>query len=211
MENTILTFDTGGIIKVPIVTIPLRHQINTNFLHKIGWNVQAAYHRKKRRAGLFALALLFTTNTIQAQAPRYEMSPIAGMMGGSALIGLRASMNYHPVTLELATDQVMGHTATLYPITLNAVLELADLKKTVPYGIVGGGLFLTVPTNSVGDQTVSSVGLCFGGGIRYYITQTLGIRFETKQLFTRIQNRTDNRQELLIFQSTSLGVVFAFG
>lgn len=141
----------------------------------------------------------------------FEFSPGAGIMGGSMLFGLRISMNYHPVTLELATDQVMGRTATLYPITLNAVLDLAESKKTVPYGIVGGGLFLTVPTNSVGDQTISSVGLNFGGGIRYYFTPRMGLRFETKQLFTRIQNRADNRQELLIFQSSSLGVIFAFG
>ncbi len=127
------------------------------------------------------------------------------------LFGLRAAMNYHPVTLELATDQVMGRTATLYPLTLNAVLDLADSRKTVPYGIIGGGLFVTVPINSVGDQTISSIGLNFGGGIRYYITPRIGIRFETKQLFTRIQNRADNRQELLIFQSSTLGVLFAFG
>jgi len=63
---------------------------------------------------------------------------------------------------------------------------------------------VTVPINSVGDQTISSIGLNFGGGIRYYITPRIGIRFETKQLFTRIQNRADNRQELLIFQSSTL-------
>ncbi len=142
---------------------------------------------------------------------QYEFSPAAGLMGGSALIGMRISMNYHPVNLELATDQVMGRTATLYPVTLNAVLDLADSKKTVPYGIIGGGLFLTVPINSVGDQTVSSIGVNFGGGIRYYINSRIGIRFETKQLFTRIDNRADHRQELLIFQSSSLGVLFAFG
>jgi hypothetical protein len=141
----------------------------------------------------------------------FEFSPAAGFMGGSALIGLRASMNYHPVTLELSAEQVMGIRATLYPLSLNVVLDLADSRKTVPYGIVGGGLFLTAPTNSVGDQVVSSVGLSFGGGLRYYFLPNLGIRFETKQLFTRIDNRQDNRKELLIFQSTSLGVIFAFG
>lgn len=142
---------------------------------------------------------------------QFEVSPSAGVMGGSALIGVRASMNYHPVTLELATDQVMGRLATLYPVTLNAVLDLADSKKTVPYGIVGGGIFLTIPINSVGDQTISSIGINFGGGLRYYMSPRLGIRFETKQLFTRIDNRADHRKELLIFQSTSLGVIFEFG
>jgi hypothetical protein len=144
-------------------------------------------------------------------AYQYEFSPSAGLMGSSALIGLRVSMNTHPVTLELATDQVMGRTATLFPITVNAVLNLADLKKTVPYALIGGGLFLTVPINSVGDQTISSIGINFGGGLRYYISSRIGLRLETKQLFTRIENRRDHRQELLIFQSTSLGVIIAFG
>ena len=140
----------------------------------------------------------------------FEFSPNVGFMGGSALIGLRASMGF-PVSCELAVDQVIGRTATLYPITVNAKLDLANSARTVPYGIVGGGLFLTVPLNSVGDQTISSVGLCFGGGLRYYLNSKIGIRFETKQLFTRIDNQQDHRKELLIFQSSSLGVIFAFG
>ncbi|HKP94478.1 MAG TPA: hypothetical protein VJ385_01855 [Fibrobacteria bacterium] len=141
----------------------------------------------------------------------FEISPTVGFMGASALIGARAGMNYFPVSLELAAEQVLGRTATLYPITFNAILVLANSTRTVPYGIVGGGLFLTVPLNSVGDQTVSSVGLCFGGGFKYYITSKIGIRFETKQLFTRIKHQHDERKDLLIFQSSSLGVVFAFG
>ena len=140
----------------------------------------------------------------------FEFSPNVGFMGGSPLIGLRASMGF-PVSCEFAVDQVIGRTATLYPITLNAKLDLANSARTVPYGIVGGGLFLTVPLNSVGDKTISSVGLCFGGGLRYYLNSRIGIRFETKQLFTRIDNQQDHRKELLIFQSTSLGVLFAFG
>lgn len=140
----------------------------------------------------------------------FEISPTAGMMGGSALLGLRASMLYRPVTLEMSAEQVMGRSATLYPFTVNAILDLARVSRAVPFAIVGGGLFLTVPSNSVGDETVSSVGLNFGGGLRFYLNPKLGIRFETKQLFTRVDNRLDKREELLIFQSSSLGVIFAF-
>lgn len=140
----------------------------------------------------------------------FEISPTAGMMGGSALLGLRASMLYRPVTLEMSAEQVMGRAATLYPFTVNAILDLARVSRAVPFAIVGGGLFLTVPSNSVGDETVSSVGLNFGGGLRFYLNPKLGIRFETKQLFTRVDNHLDKREELLIFQSSSLGVIFAF-
>ena len=42
----------------------------------------------------------------------FEVSPTVGFMGASALIGARASMNYFPVSLELAVEQVIGRTAT---------------------------------------------------------------------------------------------------
>ena len=140
----------------------------------------------------------------------FEASPTVGFMGGSALLGVRASMG-HPVSLELSAEQVTGRRATLYPLTFNLAYDLSYDSRAIPYGMVGGGLFLTVPLNTVGDGTVSSVAVCFGGGLKYFITSAIGIRFETRQLFTRIQNKIDNREELLIFQSTSLGVVFAFG
>jgi len=168
-----------------------------------------------RIAWLLALAA-----SVSAQAPRlkpgaepsrYEISPSAGFMGGSVLMGVRAGMNHHPVTLEFATEQVIGRTATLYPFTMSAVLDLSSPARLVPYGTVGGGLFLTVPANSVGDQAVSSVGLCFGGGLRCYLFRKVGLRFETRQMFTRLQNKLDNREEILIFQSSSLGVIFGFG
>ena len=99
----------------------------------------------------------------------------------------------------------------IYTSMINLAYDLSLDSRAIPYGIVGGGLFLTVPLNTVGDETISSVGLEFGGGLKYFITNSIGIRFETKQLFTRVRNKADDRQELLIFQSTSLGVVFAFG
>jgi hypothetical protein len=142
----------------------------------------------------------------------WEISPSLGLMGGSVLLGLKASMAYRPVTLEAAVDQVMGRTATLFPFTVNAVLDMSAPARVVPFAIVGGGLFLTVPTNSVGNETISTMGLNFGGGLRFYLNRKLGFRFETKQLFTRVENslETVKREELLIFQSSSLGVIFAF-
>lgn len=149
---------------------------------------------------------------LPGQGAGWELSPNLGMMGGSALLGIKASMTYRPVTFEAAADQVMGRAATLYPFTVNAVLDLARPSRVVPFAVVGGGLFLTVPSNSVGNETVTSMGLNFGGGLRFYLNRFLGVRFETKQLFTKVENRLDEkkRNELLIFQSTSLGVIFAF-
>ena len=139
----------------------------------------------------------------------FEISPTVGFMGGSALLGVRVCMG-NPVSLELSAEQIIGRTATLYPLTFNLAYDLSFEARAIPYGIVGGGLFLTVPNNTVGDETVSSVGAEFGGGLKYFVTNAIGVRFETKQAFTRIRNQADNRDELLIFQSTSLGVVFAF-
>jgi hypothetical protein len=157
----------------------------------------------------FANALTSETPTGPHPGLPFEISPTVGFMGGSALLGVRASMG-NPVSLELSAEQIIGRTATLYPLTFNLAYDLSFDARAIPYGIVGGGLFLTVPNNTVGDETVSSVGAEFGGGLKYFVTNTIGIRFESKQAVTRIRNQADDREELLFFQSTSLGVVFAF-
>jgi hypothetical protein len=74
--------------------------------------------------------------------------------------------------------------------------------------VVGGGLFLTVPTNSLGDETVSTLGVNFGGGARYYITRTFGVRVEVKQYVTSVRSERDLNTELLFFQEVSVGVTF---
>ena len=140
----------------------------------------------------------------------FEIAPLVGFMGGSPLLGVRASMNYYGFALEGSIDQVIGRYATLYPITLNLVLSLAQTRRVIPFGVIGGGLFLTKPENTVGDKVISTVGVNFGGGIRFYLTPKFGLRFETKQYFTEVDNKRENHKELLIYQSSSLGVLFAF-
>jgi hypothetical protein len=140
----------------------------------------------------------------------FEITPQFGFMGGSTLVGVKAAMLYYGFSLELAADQVIGRYATLFPLTANFVLNLAQAKRVVPFGIVGGGLFLVKPENTVGDETLSTLGLNVGGGLRFYFNSRIGLRFETKQYFTEIQNKSENHPELLIYQSSSLGVIIAF-
>ncbi len=140
----------------------------------------------------------------------FEISPHAGFMGGGGALGIRAAMNYSSLALEMAAEEIVGRTATTYPLTANLVVNLASSPKIVPYGIVGAGLFFTVPENAVGSQTISTIGLNFGGGLRYYINSKVGIRFESKQLFSRFKNNFD-QNKLVIFQGASLGVIFVFG
>jgi hypothetical protein len=140
----------------------------------------------------------------------FEMTPQIGFMGGSTLVGFKASMLYYGFSLELSADQVMGRYATLFPLTGNLVFNLAHARRVVPYGIVGGGLFLVKSENTVGDRVLSSLGINVGGGLRYYLNSRIGIRFETKQYFTEIHNKNENHPELLIYQSSSLGVIIAF-
>jgi opacity protein-like surface antigen len=147
----------------------------------------------------------------EGPATLQQTTPIPAAGLAKARVGLPFEVSPTVGFMELGVEQVIGRTATLYPLTLNLVFDMALGTRAIPYGIVGGGLFLTVPLNTVGDQTISSAGLNFGGGMKYFITNAIGIRFETKQIFTRIDNKVDGRKELLIFQSTSLGVVFAFG
>jgi hypothetical protein len=138
----------------------------------------------------------------------FEISPHSGMMGGSGTFGLKLSMNYSSFNLELAGEQVIGRTANLYPLSVNALLNLSTRSRLIPYGVVGGGLFLTVPTNSLGDETVSTLGVNFGGGARYYITRTFGVRVEVKQYVTSVRSERDLNTELLFFQEVSVGVTF---
>lgn len=140
----------------------------------------------------------------------FEITPQFGFMGGSSLVGVKAAMLYYGFSLELAADQVMGRYATLFPLTANLVFNLAHARRVVPFGIVGGGLFLVKSENTVGDRVLSSLGLNVGGGLRFYLNSRIGIRFETKQYFTEIQNKNENHPELLIYQSSSLGVIIAF-
>src|SRR2546423_2887541 len=65
----------------------------------------------------------------------FEVSPTVGFMGGSALLGVRASMG-SPVSIELSAEQVIGRAATLYPLTFNLAYDLNLDSRAIPYGIV---------------------------------------------------------------------------
>ena len=140
----------------------------------------------------------------------FEISPHTGLMGSSGAFGLRLSMNYSSFNLELAGEQVIGKTANLYPISVNAVLNLATRGRLIPYGAVGVGLWLTVPSNTIGDETISTIGLNFGGGARYYLTKSFGFRVEGKQYITSVSSNRELKDELLFFQEVSIGVTFMF-
>ncbi len=140
----------------------------------------------------------------------FEITPHTGLMGGSGVFGLQLGMNYSSLSLELSGEQVIGKTANLYPISINALLNLSTQGRLIPYGSVGAGLLLTVPTSTIGDETVSSIGFNFGGGARYFLTSMFGLRAEARQYITNVKSERDNRNELLVFQEFSIGVSFLF-
>jgi opacity protein-like surface antigen len=140
----------------------------------------------------------------------FEVTPHTGLMGGSGTFGLNLLMSYGAIGLELAAEQVIGKTANLYPITVNAMLNLTTRGRLIPYGVVGAGLWLTVPTDALGAQTVSTLGLNFGGGARYFVTRSFGIRLEGRQHVTSVGSSREVRDELLFFQEITLGVTFLF-
>jgi hypothetical protein len=140
----------------------------------------------------------------------FEVTPHVGFMGGSTLMGASGAMLYHGFSLEASADQVLGRFATLYPLTLNLVLNLAQTRHVVPFGLVGGGLLLVKAENTVGDKMISTLGVHVGIGVRYYVNSRFGFRFESKQYFTEVDNKSEGHPELLIYQSSSLGVIVAF-
>jgi opacity protein-like surface antigen len=145
-----------------------------------------------------------------SNAVSFEVSPHTGLMGSSGTFGLNLMMTYSSFSLELAAEQVIGRTANLYPISLNVILNLSTRGRLIPYGTVGAGLMLTVPTNALGAETVSTLGLNFGGGARFFITRSFGIRVEGKQYITSVTSTRDIKDDLLFFQEVSLGVTFLF-
>lgn len=138
----------------------------------------------------------------------FEISPHTGAMGGSGIFGLRASMNYGTLNMEVSIAQAIGQSANLYPLTVNGLLNMSTRGKLLPYGLIGGGLFLTKPTNAVGAGTVSSMGVNFGAGARYYVNSTFGFRVEARQYLTNVNNRLEDTNELVSFQEISVGVTF---
>lgn len=140
----------------------------------------------------------------------FEISPNTGFMDGGAEFGFDAAMNYKSVNLEFSGAQVIGETADLYPLSVNLVFNFAKKGQVIPYGLVGVGLFLTVPTTAIASQTVTSTGINFGGGLRYYFNDLLGLRIGVSQYITNIKNRHDDFEELLIFQEVTMGVIFVF-
>jgi len=144
------------------------------------------------------------------QSVVFEVCAHTGMMGSSGVFGLKLLMTYSSFSLELAGEQVIGSTANLYPVSVNAVLNLATHGRLIPYGAVGAGLFTTVPVNALGAESVSTLGINFGGGARYFITRSFGIRLEAKQYFTSISNSRGVKDDLLFFQEVSIGATFLF-
>lgn len=140
----------------------------------------------------------------------FEVAPHTGLMGSSGTFGLNLMMTYSAFSLELAGEQVIGKSANLYPLSVNMVLNLSTRGRLIPYGAVGAGLWLTVPTSALGASTVTTFGVNFGGGARYFLTRTFGIRVEAKQYFTSVNDPRGTKSELLFFQEVSLGVTFLF-
>ncbi len=139
-----------------------------------------------------------------------EIAPHSGIMSGSGLFGIKLGMNYGTLSMEVSAEQVIGQTANLYPIALNFAYNFATSGRLLPYATAGGGLFMTVPTNALGAETVSTMGGNFGGGVRYFFSERFGFRLEGRQFVTSVTSKLNDQSELLMFQEIALGVTFLF-
>ena len=166
-------------------------------------------------SGFFKILVILILVSIHVNAQqkddvRFELSPNTGFMDGSGQFGLDVSMNYKSFNLEFSGAQVIGETADLYPLNVNLLFNLATKGKMIPYGGVGVGLLLTVPSTTIGNKTLSSLGVNFGGGVRFYLSDEFGLRIGVNQYLTNIESKRDESEELLIFQEVTLGVIFIF-
>lgn len=144
------------------------------------------------------------------QGTKFEVAPHTGIMNGSGIFGLKLAMNYSALSLELSGEQVIGKTANLYPLQFNIAYNLAKTGQLLPFASVGGGLFMTVPTNALGSKTVSTMGFNFGAGARYYMTRSFGFRMELRQHMTRVNNELTAQNEFLRFTEVAVGITFMF-
>lgn len=142
-----------------------------------------------------------------SQTVRFEIAPHTGFMDGSGQFGLDLSMNYPAVNLEFSAAQVIGETANLYPLNVNVVFNFAQKGKLIPFGSLGAGLLLNVPTTALGSKTLSLPGLNFGGGLRFYLSEEFGVRLGVNQYLLNVESNRDNVKELLIFQEVTLGFI----
>lgn len=156
------------------------------------------------------LVFIFSTVVFAQDDVVFELSPHTGFMDGGGEFGLDLGMNYKSLSLEFSVAQVIGKTADLFPLNVNLILNFANKGKIIPYGGVGAGLLLTVPTTTIGNKTLSNLGINFGGGLRYYLSDEFGLKFGVSQYLTNVKNSRDNYEELLIFQEVTLGVIFVF-
>ncbi|MEZ4762026.1 MAG: hypothetical protein R3C26_02090 [Calditrichia bacterium] len=96
----------------------------------------------------------------------------------------------------------------MYPVTANVAFNLSTNGKWLPYGTIGGGLLMTVPTEAIGaEHGFVDGGECYGG-TRLFIARNLGISFEARHLTLRNDIAAEN--ELLLFREFNLGFTFLF-
>lgn len=158
------------------------------------------------------ICMLIVVTKVMAQDENvvFELSPQTGFMDGGGEFGADASMVYKSLSLEFSGALVIGKSADLYPLNVNLILNFATKGKIIPYGGVGAGLLLTIPSTAIGNNTISTLGINFGGGLKYYLSDDFGLKFGVSQYLTNVKNKRDNYEELLIFQEVTLGVIFVF-
>ncbi|MGL1886643.1 MAG: porin family protein [Reichenbachiella sp.] len=160
---------------------------------------------------LVTLLLIFSQYAYAESNPepfKRGIIPYAGFMGKSPLYGIRGVMVYEHMGISLETGQVLGTYSTIYPILLGFDFSLGDTKHSIrPYATLGGGMLITVPQAAVDPETVTSVGLFFGAGVRYLVFKNLGIQFEFREFFTEVENASGLKR-IIVFNNLMLGLVF---
>jgi len=141
----------------------------------------------------------------------FELTPVVGFAGASPIFGIKGSMVYPVMELQLSFDLISGKFTNLYPITVSAILPLGHFNNATPYASVGGGMSVTAPQNAVGGNNITEGHLIFGGGLKYYMDDYIGYRFEIGQTLTRIKNQQTKKETLFFYQQITIGVSISFG
>lgn len=141
----------------------------------------------------------------------FEMTPVMGLAGSSPLFGIRGAMVYPIMELQMSLDLISGQYTNLYPLSIVGVLPLGGNKRVIPFGSLGGGMSITIPQTTLGGQNITEGHVIMGGGLKYYLNNFFGFRFEVGQILTRVTNQKTGRELLLFYQQITLGTSISFG
>jgi opacity protein-like surface antigen len=129
------------------------------------------------------------------------------IFGGSGAVNLNSNIALEGI-LEFSPVDVIGKTGSVNVkidtvgsfLHLNMVWHLVEMGRLIPY-LTGGIGFMNLTGDVPGGQVrETDFAVNFGGGVKYFITDQVALRFEVRDINTKLQDTSDR---LNLIQATA--------